>query len=190
MTVFVDRPRGTGAIAGKGDGEGGGWSESDDGPRAELGHRNPTARGDLGVFGWGEDSRVFQEILSLPHMMPIVQSILGDAGFRMDHSPFCIRMQKGSEGQGLHATSAPGAFDPLSHYIWNADKMHNGLIVVMYQLADVGPEDGGWCCMPGSHKGNVVVPPELRTMEPDHPGTTFVHQPVTKAGDCLIFTEK
>ena len=155
------------------------------------------------MFGWGEDSRVFQEILSLPHMMPIVQSILGDAGFRMvrprtalphcagtsltlvwllqDHSPFCIRMQKGSEGQGLHATSAPNSFDPLSHYIWNADKMHNGLIVVMYQLADVGPEDGGWCCMPGSHKGNVAVPPELRTMEPDHPGTTFEHQPVTKA---------
>ena len=57
-----------------------------------------TVSQDLGVFGWGDDSQIFRDILSLPIMMPIVQGLVGP-GFRMDHSPFCIRMQRGSEGQ-------------------------------------------------------------------------------------------
>jgi hypothetical protein len=55
-----------------------------------------TVSQDLGVFGWGDDSQIFRDILSLPIMMPIVQGLVGP-GFRMDHSPFCIRMQRGSE---------------------------------------------------------------------------------------------
>ena len=141
MSVFVNRPRGQGAIAGKN----GGWSGGEAGPSADHGHENPTARADLGVFGWGDDSQIFRDILSLPRMMRIVQGLCG-AGFRMDHSPFCIRMQRGSEGQALHATSQPGSYDPLSHYQWNNGRIHCGLIVVAYQLNSIGPGDGGWCC--------------------------------------------
>jgi hypothetical protein len=148
-----------------------------------------TVSQDLGVFGWGDDSQIFRDILSLPIMMPIVQGLVGP-GFRMDHSPFCIRMQRGSEGQALHATSQPGSYDPLSTYQWDNGRIHCGLIVVQYQLAAVGEGDGGWCCLPGSHKGNVTVPPELRNMDPAHPGTRHVYQPVCEPGDAIIFTER
>ena len=62
-----------------------------------------TVSQDLGVFGWGDDSQIFRDILSLPIMMPIVQGLVGP-GFRMDHSPFCIRMQRGSEGDCSNAS--------------------------------------------------------------------------------------
>ncbi|HAA73842.1 TPA: hypothetical protein DCE37_01825 [Candidatus Latescibacteria bacterium] len=49
--------------------------------------------------------------------------------------------------------------------------MYNGLTVVSWQLCDVGPEAGGFCCIPGSHKANCVTFPEA------------------KAGSIIIFTE-
>ena len=34
----------------------------------------------------------------------------------------------------------------------------NGLLVVAYELADVGQSDGGFGCVPGSHKSNIEFP--------------------------------
>ena len=42
--------------------------------------------------------------------------------------------------------------------------------------------------VPGSHKGNCPVPTEMRNMDPNHPGTKHVFQPLCEAGDAIIFT--
>jgi hypothetical protein len=91
--------------------------------------------------------------------------------------------------------------------------MHNGLVVVTWQLVDHNEGDGGLvrspsyasahhrrllsnssCCVavviqavvPGTHKGNISAPQSMRAQEMH---MEFVKQPVTKAGDVIIFTE-
>ena len=94
-------------------------------------------------------------------------------------------MRKGAEGHVFHGSSGPG-FDPHQYYIFKDGRMHCGLTVVAWQLADVNPGDGGLCLIPGSHKGNFACPPEMKRYEmyQEH-----IRQVTGKAGDVVIFTE-
>ena len=64
--------------------------------------------------------------------------------------------------------------------------MHNALTVVAYNLKDVGPNDGGFGCVPGSHKSNYPFPKEWIEMEEPHP---IVQRVTGPAGTAVIFTE-
>ena len=64
--------------------------------------------------------------------------------------------------------------------------MQNGLSVVAYNLADVGPMDGGFGCVPGSHKSNYQFPSDWREMEELNP---IVQRVTGPAGTAIIFTE-
>ena len=57
-----------------------------------------------------------------------------------------------------------------------------------YCLSAVGEGDGGFACIPGSHKSNFAtcLPTDVRSFErPAH----YVAQPSAKAGDVIFFTE-
>lgn len=59
-------------------------------------------RMDLGrVLEWGDESRVFKSILAHPRLVPLFHGILGK-GYRMDHLPFVLAQNSGSEGFALH----------------------------------------------------------------------------------------
>lgn len=67
-------------------------------------------------------------------------------------------------------------------YQWGpGNTMHNGLIKVLYALNDVNAGDGGFICVPGSHKANLLH-------RPQHDSHMVVN-PQMKAGDMLVFTE-
>ena len=60
--------------------------------------------------------------------------------------------------------------------------------VCTYFLTHAASGDGGFSCIPGSHKSNFTlnVPDDVRKFErPAH----YVVQPEAEAGDALIFTE-
>jgi ectoine hydroxylase-related dioxygenase (phytanoyl-CoA dioxygenase family) len=66
--------------------------------------------------------------------------------------------------------------------------MRNGLSVFAFCLSHVDEGDGGFSCIPGSHKSNFYnfIPNEVRTFErPVH----YVAQPAVEAGDVIFFTE-
>ena len=65
--------------------------------------------------------------------------------------------------------------------------MHNGLTVVAYNLAKVGPEDGGFGCVPGSHKSNYRFHGEWRDMAENI--ESCVSRVTGPAGTAVIFTE-
>ena len=67
-------------------------------------------------------------------------------------------------------------------YQWAYNKMWNGLIVIMYALEDIHSGDGGFICVPGSHKASI------NTYKPPLDSHLVVN-PSFKAGDMLIFTE-
>jgi hypothetical protein len=111
------------------------------------------------MLGWDERAP-FVRMLAHPRLVPYLNCICGP-GFRMDHAPTMIMQSKGDDTQlGLHGSSGPG-FDPKQYYLWRNGQMHNGLVVVTWQLNDQMPGDGGFCYVPGTHKSNLRGPAQL-----------------------------
>lgn len=125
----------------------------------------------------------FRELLAHPKSIPYLNTMLG-RGWRMDHEPFMLCGGAGAEGLRLHG---PGAnFDGSQYYIYKNGVMRCGMIVLQFQLADVIAGEGGFCCIPGSHKANYRCPAEILEWEAE---TQCIVNPACKAGDLLIFNE-
>lgn len=121
----------------------------------------------------------FREMLAHPNTIPHLNTILGE-GWRLDHGPGLIAMDKGCSGGMLH-----GSFDNAP-YFYREGKIFTGLCVIEYLLADEGPGDGGISVVPGSHKANLVCPEKMRKWEQYQEYVTEIN---AKAGDAVIFSE-
>ena len=135
-----------------------------------------------GLLEWGKP---YRDLIDNPSIVPYLDVILGER-FRLDHLyADLIRSGTSPIGATLHGGGAP--FDPSQYYHFHGGQMYNGLTVVAYNLADVGPEDGGFGCVPGSHKSNYRFPGEWRDMSENiEPCVRRVTGP---AGTAVIFTE-
>jgi ectoine hydroxylase-related dioxygenase (phytanoyl-CoA dioxygenase family) len=148
-----------------------------------------TGRRDLGgVLEWGDDSQTFRNVLAHPKLIPYFTTLLGK-GYRMDHLPFCIIQDKGSEGFSLHGGMidvSTGEYNPFLAYSCHNGKINNSLLACSVVLSDHNAGDGGFCVVRGSHKANFAAPPSMIIGE-NH--CEFVVQPETKAGDVVLFSE-
>ena len=132
------------------------------------------------ISQWGQD---YVALIDHPRILPYLLELI-DSSFRIDHD-YCIFMRHGARGMDLHG----GEGHEGDHwYKWRDGRMRNGLTVVTYALSDCKAGDGGFICIPGTHKGNYLqgIPREVVTQErrPD-----YVIQPPVAAGDAIIFTE-
>jgi hypothetical protein len=145
---------------------------------------------------WGEP---YRNLVDHPKITPHLEALLGSK-FRLDHD-YCdvILGGLGPIGATLHGGGTP--FDPSQYYRFQDGQMHNGLSVVAFLLKDVNPGDGGFACVPGSHKINYRFPNEWRNLEKllaepgddDPPHANAWRQAVRAvtgpAGSAVIFTE-
>ena len=112
------------------------------------------------LLDWSKD---YRDLIDNPTISSHLKELLGDQ-FRLDHVYLdVIRSGKGPIGTSLHGGAVP--YNPTHYYSFQDGMMHNGLSVVAYNLKDVGPMDGGFGCVPGSHKSNYKFPDEWREME-------------------------
>jgi len=151
---------------------------------------NGPGRKDLGgVLEWGpQDSKVFRSVLAHPRLVPLFHGILGK-GYRMDHLPFIIAQDRGAEGFQLHGGTvdcATGQYNPYLAYACHQNTIHTSLLGVNVMLVDHDAGAGGFCAIPGSHKSNFACPPGMIDGE-SH--SEYVVQPVTRAGDVVLFSE-
>ena len=143
-----------------------------------------TGRGDLGgMLTWPAPwCKPFRSLLDHPSIVPYLLEVLRD-GLRLDHL-YGIITKAGAEGHTLHGG---GTADDFTHfYQFHNGRMRCGLTVVSWALTDVGPGDGGFMCIPGSHKANYVTPPWVGRLEKD---IGVVKQIEAPAGSAIIFTE-
>ena len=137
-----------------------------------------------GMLSWPEPYREpFRKLLVHPVVVSRLNEFSGK-GFRLDHGPLLISSRKGAEGHQLH-----GGGEPFSQSVWyhqQNGKIFCRGITVAWQLTDVNEGDGGFACVPGSHKTAEPTPAEVRSAEDD---MGLVYQPVMQAGDVLFFAE-
>lgn len=99
-------------------------------------------------------------------------------------APLLIAGVKGTEGFTLHGEGEP--FRPWVGYHAANGVSYCAGVTVTWQLRDVAAGDGGFACVPGSHKSRYPKPDGVRTAD-DHRGT--VVQPAMRAGDVLFFMD-
>ena len=133
------------------------------------------------ISRWGSE---FLNLIDHPRVLPYLVDLIGPR-LRADHD-YCIFMRSGADGQNIHG--GPMRYESDHWYHYHDGVMRNGLMVATWVLNDAEPGDGGFVCIPGSHKTNFIdaVPREVLTQQyrPD-----YVIQPQLRAGDVLIFTE-
>lgn len=126
----------------------------------------------------------FRSLIDNPQITPYLTELLG-SNFRLDHDYLhIIRHGKGPIGTTLHGGGTP--YDPCQHYTYKNGRMYNGLLAVAYNLTDVQRGDGGFGCIPGSHKSNLPFPNKWQDLEQPHPCVQAI---TGKAGTAIIFTE-
>ncbi|MAF10912.1 mitomycin antibiotics/polyketide fumonisin biosynthesis protein [Candidatus Poribacteria bacterium] len=133
------------------------------------------------MLPWGEP---YRRLIDLDSVRPYIEELVGSQ-FRLDHEYADItRAGKGPIGTSLHAGPVP--FNPCFYYSCDGESFANGLIALVYNLKDVNEGDGGFGCMPGSHKSNNAMPKSMRELDDAHPRVDRVTGP---AGSAVIFTE-
>ncbi len=133
------------------------------------------------VSRWGQP---FLDLIDHERVLPYLIELIGGR-LRIDHD-YSIYMQKTAPSGRIHG--GPRIFETDHWYYYNDGVMRNGLTVATWALTDAREGDGGFVCIPGSHKTNFmkILPERVRTHD-ERP--EYVRQPELLAGDVLIFTE-
>jgi ectoine hydroxylase-related dioxygenase (phytanoyl-CoA dioxygenase family) len=118
-------------------------------------------------------------LMDHPAVLDVVRELNGEDA-RLDHA-YGIYMKPGSSGLWMHGGATP--FDSAQYYQVHQGNIHCGLIGVQWALVDHPVGGGGFCCIPGSHKGNFIRP---QTIDYGHP---LVAEVPLIAGDVVFFTE-
>jgi hypothetical protein len=121
----------------------------------------------------------FRALLDHPAVFDVVLELCGD-GLRLDHTDGIV-MAPGTSGLGLHGGATP--FDPAQFYVAEGARLHCGLVAALWSLVGSGPGDGGFACVPGSHKAAFALPRDVDVRSPE------VMEVPLGPGDVVIFTE-
>ncbi|HTW99589.1 MAG TPA: phytanoyl-CoA dioxygenase family protein [Acidimicrobiales bacterium] len=128
--------------------------------------------------------RAFRDLIDNASVLPVLEELLGE-DLRLDHDYLdIIRTGEGPLGCRLHGGATP--FNPAEYYLSGDGRLHSGLFVVAYNLRDVGPEDGGFACVPGSHKAAFPYPEDWKDLARPH---DCVRRVSGAAGTAILFTE-
>ena len=138
-----------------------------------------------GFLQWGKP---FCDLLDHPQIMQILRFRLGDC-FRLDRL-YGMYMREGMPRGKLHAdygaTSPTSGARPGEYYHSRDTEILNGFVVAAWNLSVTGPDYGGFCCIPGSHKSNYKLPQKIS----DAPQNALcVVIPSAPAGSVILFTE-
>ena len=130
---------------------------------------------------WGPPYRA---LIDHPRIVPYLVALVGTR-FRLDHD-YCIFTLTGGRGPDMHGGTSEE--NPDHWYAYRDGVMRSGLTVVTYCLTAAAPGDGGFCCIPGSHKSHFVasLPEDVRAYRRR---PHYVVQPALEPGDAVIFTE-
>ena len=135
----------------------------------------------LELLTWGA---AYRDLIDHPTLLPYVVDMVGDH-VRLDHTYLdIIRGGLSPIGATLHGGRVP--YDSAQYFEFADDRFYNGLCVVAINLMDVNPGDGGFACVPGSHKSNLPFPADWKDLEEAQP---FVERVTGPAGTAVLFTE-
>jgi hypothetical protein len=109
-------------------------------------------------------------LLDHPLVVDVLQELIGPFA-RLDHA-YGIIMRPGTSGLGVHGPAQP--FDASQYYVERDGAIRSGLLSFSWSLTEGRAGDGGFGCVPGSHRKRRAQ------------SIVEVPQPI---GSLLVFTE-
>ncbi len=165
--------------------------------RTRLPEGDTAAWSAASLLEWGG---TYIDLIDLPSIAPYLEVLLGPK-YRLDHDYIKIdratneRKQLYLHGGGQGAGGA-GEMDRVGpsdggqcYYRYSNGRIYNGLVAVAFELNTVQPGDGGFACVPGSHKVNFPLPAQWRVSKTQEEVPECVDRVAAEAGDAIIFTE-
>ena len=156
----------------------GGSAADDSGPLAGTG---------VGRSGMGEPWKLpapygepFQRMIANPALVQRLNWIMGSGFECMMCSGFLSG--KGSSGHTLHASITPAKM--TNHYRQQNGRVYCEYLNAAWQLRDVTRADGGFVCVPGSHKTCYPMPDGIKNCDNE---MGLVRHVEAKAGDLVLF---
>ncbi len=134
-----------------------------------------------GLFDEGEP---FIKLIDHPKITDVLRDIIAPK-LRLETAYSFVRL-KGCPQFEMHGGSAGG--DVHFRYYVRGNRIYTGLTVVSIALQDIDERDGGFACIPGSHKSEFPVPREDLKELYAH-GGPLVRTIATPKGSAVIFTE-
>ena len=125
----------------------------------------------------------FRKLLAHPQVMSRLRTMCG-RGFRLDHGPQFNNAVKGTEGLTMHGAGAPHR--DMVAYKHQSGETYCGGVTVTWNLTDCPGGNGGFACVPASHKSDFPMPDGVRYAT-DHLGSVI--NPDVRAGDVLFFAD-
>jgi hypothetical protein len=125
------------------------------------------------LFLWDQ---AFRDLIDHPVAMAVVADLIGPY-VRLDHA-YGLTMSTGTSGLGLHGPAEP--FDSSQYYVHRMGVARSGLLSLCWSLSEGRSGDGGFGCIPGSHRASFPLPAGAESLVVEVP------QP---AGSLLVFTE-
>ncbi len=125
------------------------------------------------LFSW---DRAFADLIDHPLSLAVLNEFIGPY-VRLDHA-YGIAMRPGTSGLGLHGPAEP--FDAAQYYLHRLGVLRSGLLSLAWSLSDGAPGQGGFGCIPGSHRASVPLPPDAESLVEEIPQSQ---------GSLLVFTE-
>lgn len=122
-------------------------------------------------------ARCFRDLIDHASVFEPMLELCGEF-VRLDHA-YGIVMNPGQRGLGLHGGGAP--HDPAQYYEVRGGRIYNGLVAAQWALVDHRVGDGGFGCIPGSHRANFSLPSPVPA--------DWVREVPLAAGDVVLFTE-
>jgi hypothetical protein len=144
--------------------------------------RLPPPDGTIERQRFGQGGRLFEwdpafgDLVDHPWVVAVLGDLIGPH-VRLDHA-YGIIMAPGTAGLGLHGPAEP--FDPAQYWLSRMGALRSGLLTFAWSLVDGRPGDGGFGCIPGSHRAETPLP--------EGAGSLIVEVP-QPAGSLLVFTE-
>ena len=131
------------------------------------------------------------EYAAHPRLVPLVEEVVGGK-VRLEESEAIINRRKpGADIEELHRRRYnPTGFHRGTKPGWGTyteeSKFHCIFVKTLTYLTDVGPDDGGTCFIPGSHR---LTWPREEMIEAALSDDRLVHQVEAAAGSVLLFPE-
>lgn len=148
-----------------------------------------TGRQDLGgMLAWSEnENKLFRRVLTHPKLVPYYIALCGE-GYRMDHLPLLIQQRENCDGFDFHGgrLNQDGSWIQGLAYEFVNGRPYCNLLASSVALTTTKQGDGGYAVVPGSHKSNVPVPPDVMKYITQRDS---VRNPEIEAGDILLFSE-
>ena len=122
----------------------------------------------------------FRRMIAHPEIIKRLNWMMG-SGYEVTKCEV-LCSKRGGAGVHLHASGVTPS--ETNHYTFRNGRCYSEYINVAWQLRDVTAADGGFCCIPGSHKGVYPIPKGVLSADRD---MDMIRHIGMEAGDLLIF---